>query len=427
MKKNLHDDIDDFFSDRLKHYTEEPGESMWPVIDKRLSENVKNKPASSKPAILSVAAVIAVCLLTPFLLVDLHMNNQVFTKNSIDKKTGNPLSAPVYLPNNLLAHTNNIKSDYINVIPNNQNNIYLNKPAGQDLSVAETHFQYNKTGFIKNDQQQLLNCFNGLTFFDKQLIMENKTAEKNTASTTIRLSEKHGISIIPFFSADHISGRFIEQYEFDHEDEKDYQHREKPDFSFTAGVLAQYVLSNKFSIISGISVSSAALSISSTAVNALQDETGTYKFKLATSYGFAEISKSGIIPSAGDSLLVSDAAMKLKYISFPLLANYNFKAKKVKLNVHGGIAVNKIMSDKIEVDYQVQNNNELETINKIEGIKRMFFTVNAGIEAGYSITHNIEASLGPEIRYGINSINKGTPVKTFPVNYGLAARLHIKL
>ena len=276
------------------------------------------------------------------------------------------------------------------------------------------------------DEYQKLN---GLAFqndFDG-LISEPKSSAKKAKSTTIKFSGKHNFSVSPFFSFDHITGRLIEQYEFDNADKNDYRRREKADMSFTAGVLAAYQLSEKFSLMSGVSLSNSKLSISSTAVNALKDVTGVYKFKLATSYGLAEISNSGIIPTEGDSLLISDATMRFNYISFPVLVNYNLSNKKIKLSVHSGVALNKLTTEKVEAEYQTQNGKELETINKIEGIKRTFFTLNSGVEATYSIKPGMDVSISPELRYGINSINKGTPVKTYPINYGLAFHFSVKL
>ncbi|MEP6466294.1 MAG: outer membrane beta-barrel protein, partial [Parafilimonas sp.] len=262
---------------------------------------------------------------------------------------------------------------------------------------------------------------------NNELGLKEKSGAEKTASVVIKLPKKHAIVISPFFSFDHISGRFIEQYEFDNETKNDYSKREKPDVSFTGGILAAYQLNHKFSLLSGVSLSNSKISISSTAVNALKDATGVYKFKLATSYGLAEISNSGIIPTEGDSLLISSASMQFNYVSFPVLVSYNLNSKKIKLSVHSGLILNKLTSEKVETDYHVQSGDEAETINKIEGIRKTFFTLNAGIEAGYTITPHLNISVSPELRYGVNSINKQTPIKTYPINYGIALHVDIHL
>ncbi len=180
-------------------------------------------------------------------------------------------------------------------------------------------------------------------------------------------------------------------------------------------------------MVSGISYSSSKLSVAGAAVKALQNDNGEYTFKMATSYGFAEIKNSGIVPAAGDTLLVSSAAINFNYISIPLMINYDLPGKRLRFSIHGGVAFNKITSEKVEAEYNVQNNSEAETINKIEGIRKTFFTINTGIEAKYSLSNTTDISIGPELRYGINAINKGTPVKTYPVNYGLSLKMNFKL
>ena len=109
------------------------------------------------------------------------------------------------------------------------------------------------------------------------------------------------------------------------------------------------------------------------------------------------------------------------------MINYDLPGKKLRFSVHGGVALNKLTSEKVEAEYKVRNDTEAETINKIEGIRKIFFTLNTGIDAKYSLNHKTDISIGPELRYGINSINKGTPVKTYPINYGLSLKLNFKL
>lgn len=88
-------------------------------------------------------------------------------------------------------------------------------------------------------------------FFNDSLIFVNKPSAEKAASTIIKLHNKNNISISPFFSFDHISGRFIEQYEFDNATKNDYTKREKPDPSFTAGILTTHQLNKKFSLLDG--------------------------------------------------------------------------------------------------------------------------------------------------------------------------------
>jgi hypothetical protein len=424
MDKNLPDNIDKLFVSQLDGYAEEPAKNIWDEIDKKLSEKEKIKTRHARFKIL-IAAVILPCLLTPFLLVDSSLHQ---THLSGKKLINQDVKNRSLIPGNaieIFKQTKN-KSDKNLEIPVNNKNILLNRISQQDFSIVVSSLQ-NLNNYKQENKLQPLYALHALDIFTDSLRIPNNVATNKTTSAIVTLSKNHGFSLKPFFSFDHISGRFVEQYEFDNAGKNDYSKREKPDASFTGGILGGYQLNKKVSLLSGISVSKSMVSISSTAVNALKDASGVYKFKLATSYGFAEISKSGIIPAAGDSLLISSAAMQLNYISFPLLINYNLSNKKIKLSVHSGVALNKIIGEKVDAEYHVQNNDEAETINKIEGIKRAFFTLNTGIEARYSVNRFIDVSVSPELRYGINSINKATPIKTYPVNYGVAFNLNIRL
>ncbi|MBV9963088.1 MAG: outer membrane beta-barrel protein [Parafilimonas sp.] len=436
MDKNLPDNIDKFFLDNLQDFGEEPINDIWTEIDKRLPEQQqKEKSFAWKMLGLSTAAVL-IGLLLPFILNDVFLHPKKYNEKYVGNKTDHLIVKPdKSVSNHDHLTTGGFKNFFSRKFENNIDGI---RSLDNVSNIFHKHFFKNadSIAIVSNlffPDISRLNQFDPSTNKLRESVVNDDIASfnqnpSNTTSNVISLSiNKQKVEVIPFFSVDHISGRFIEQYEFDHEDKNDYNNREKPDMSFTGGLLVAYKINKKLALTSGVSVSKSAVAISSTAVNALKDANGVYKFKLATSYGFAEISKTGVTPTAGDSLFVSNGMMQLNYISFPVLLNYNFGSKKMNWSVHAGIALNKVMSDKVQVEYTINNNDDNETVNKIEGVKRIFFTLNTGVEAKYSITRSIALGLSPELRYGINSINKGTPVKTYPINYGLAANIHINL
>jgi hypothetical protein len=421
MNKYLSDNIDDFFSSRLKNYSEEPDQNIWNEIDKNLSVSKKNGSAIFRTSISGSIAIILFCLCTPFFIKDNLMHHNGTAQNKTHKHTSNDYNkAPAIVFNNTVK----INDRFTGNIVNNQETKSIRNPLPKDYSVAILPSNVSSNAGTNLER---LHDFVPHDFFIIDSGQNKELSEYSSSSTIVKLRNKHVFSLMPFFSADHITGRFIEQYKFDNLDKNDLAGREKPDMSFTAGVLAGYQLNKKLSLVSGISYSSSKLSVAGTAVKALQNNNGEYIFKLATSYGFAEIRKKGMDPVAGDTLLVSSAGINFSYISLPLMINYDLSDRKLKFSIHGGVAVNIITNEKVEAEYKVQNNSEVETTNKIEGIKKTFFTLNTGIEAKYELNHTTDISIGPELRYGINAINKGTPVKTYPVNYGLALKLSFKL
>ncbi len=424
MAKHLLNKTDDLFLQHLKDYSEEPEKKIWSAIDKRLSDYENEKPANSILITSGKAAAVIFLLFLPLLLIDSLLLQKITTKTIV--------SSNVYHQNKVIQFTSNTSQPvqnlkvktFVTVIDKKLNSLNNSQ---KNSSIVEIVPSDNLKNLAVNNKQQKIIEVHPLLFLKNDSGKNGKENEGKVASTIIKLPTKHSFYIIPFFSADHISGRFIEQYEFDNLNKNDYDKRENPDMSFTGGLLASYKLNKRFSILTGASFSISNLSITTTAVKAFADASGVYKFKLATSYGFAEIDKSGITPNAGDSLLVSSASMQFNYISFPLLVSYNLGGKKIKYSVHGGYAINKLVSEKVKAEYEVQNNEENETINKIEGIRKTFFTLNTGAEAKYSVSKKIDISISPELRYGLNSINKKTPIKTFPVNYGLSLDAYLKL
>jgi hypothetical protein len=422
MNKYLPDNIDDFFVSRLKSYSEEPEEGVWNEIDKRLSAHQGNKRFIPGVFVMRAAAILLVYLSIPFLIKDNFMLLNIVTQNKIVNHLSNDYKK---IPEAVLINTPETSDYFKNKTVSKQDALpaSLQNPLAGNYSVAV--LPNNMKGNLMKPEQ--LHELVPYKFSVEDLTQSNKGNEDAPASTTIKLHNKHLFSLMPFFSVDHITGRFIEQYEFDNLDKNDLAGRENPDMSFTAGLLAGYHLNKKFSLTSGISYSSSKLSVAGAAVKALENDNGEYTFKMATSYGFAELKKSGLVPAAGDTLLVSSAGINFNYISIPLMINYDLPGKKLKFSVHAGVAFNKLTSEKVEAEYKVQNNSEEETINKIEGIRRTFFTLNTGIDVKYSLNHTTDISIGPELRYGINAINKGTPVKTYPINYGLSLKLNFKL
>jgi hypothetical protein len=421
MNKYLPDNIDDFFSSRLKDYSEKPEENIWNEIDKNLPNNEKSKPLLGKITVSGTAAILLVCLCMPFSIKDNFIHrNSIMQNKAINHIPGNFLRSSPAVFDNIIKANHQLSNK-----PANKNAI----TASLQIALKENYFNAafaNNINSKKGINSEHSYSFSN-NFFTNDSMQGNKLNEYAPTSTIIKLHSKHLFSLTPFFSFDHITGRFIEQYEFDNLDENDLANREKPDVSFTAGVLGAYQLSKKLSLVSGISYSSSKLSVAGTAVKALQNDNGEYIFKLATSYGFAEIGKKGISPVAGDTLLVSSTGISFNYISLPIMINYDVSGRRLKFCIHGGVAVNIITNEKVEAEYKVQNNSEVETTNKIEGIKKTFFTLNTGVEANYELNHTTDISIGPELRYGIDAINKGTPVKTYPVNYGLALKLKFKL
>jgi len=243
----------------------------------------------------------------------------------------------------------------------------------------------------------------------------------------VQLNSKHDFYLIPFFSYDIVTAHLQEQYKYDNQDQLAVASRERPDPSYTAGILAEYRLSRKYSLQAGISLSNSFTSIDSTVVRARPDNAGTYRFKLATTYGLAEIRRTGINPQNGDSIRLDDASLHLQYISVPVIIKYQIKPGNFNISGLAGVGINRLTNEKMEVEYVSNANNETEIVEKIEGLKKTFITFIAGAEAGYNINRRMSIGISPTILYSLTPVNEGTPVKTFPITISTAALLKIRM
>ncbi|HEY6976455.1 MAG TPA: hypothetical protein VH396_09195 [Chitinophagaceae bacterium] len=435
MNKNLQD-IDHLFLWGLKDYKEDPPENTWQQIDNDLNrKDAENYKAKYRSLCRTLSCLILVCMF--FFLGDVlqfafHFSGRngssIPSSNKSISKTGERSITTLKqqqankslraIPTYLLKTTNKIsKAEYSddiflhnNSISFDADNILISSlPQAVAInSEGGNYFPFISPGSLTKNAA--VNNFN----------LQNQSA-------ALKLDKKeHRFSIAPFFSVDHISARLQEQYEYDDQDESDFTKREKPDMSYTLGLLSEYKLSNYLSLQSGFSLSNTFTSISSTVVRALQDNSGSYKFKLATTYGLAEITKAGI-PRNGDSIVLKDASLHVQYISVPVLLKVNLKQGKLNINSSTGIGINRITGDKAEIEYATPTVSEYETVQKIEGLKNTFYTFIAGAEANYSINKRIGAGINPVVRYAITPVNKGTPIKTYPISVGVAATLRVKL
>ena len=440
MNKNLRD-IDDLFARSLSRYQEMPPAETWQVIEMELNrqeaEKYKNKYFRFKRFVLSAALTLTALFIGYLLPSGLQMKvqdkgNEIaspdvkqpwkadkeainFDRKHPDKNLNNRVSIQVQEMVPLLLN-NQAKS----LPDNNPLPFYSgNKPSSRNQE---------KAGFILVTDSKLFQP--SVHVPDKQsdsLQTDKQSADKENRKVKTE-TQKCSFTILPYFSFDRISGRFHQQYVYNNQNISDLSGRERPDLSHTEGLLIERKVSDKLFLHFGLLLSDAFTSLSGTVVKALQNSSGSYKFKLSTTYGLAEIKHStNSQPQASDSIVVTNGAIHIQSISIPLLAGLNVKKGRLSVNVLAGGVISKIIADKAEVEYTTAGNRETEIVHKLEGVRNAYFSLQGGVEAVYAINKKIGFGISPVIRYGITSINKNTPVTTYPVNIGVGASLYIKL
>ena len=78
-----------------------------------------------------------------------------------------------------------------------------------------------------------------------------------------------------------------------------------------------------------------------------------------------------------------------------------------------------------ELEYGI--NNELETSDKIDGLKPFYLNGLTGVGLDYQVYKNLTIRFSPILRFALNPINKNVAVQSYPNSVGFVFALKIKL
>ncbi|PWT96766.1 MAG: hypothetical protein C5B52_15075 [Bacteroidetes bacterium] len=432
--------IDDLFRDNLESHEEAPNPSTWRSIENYLNEK-DARQYRRKYQILANSTRRALMVLALLLIVSITKWN--WESHTISRNVPNANS-------NRLEPNNNSRGLFLGVgssekITSPDEEMarsgidHSNSLSGMAIPEDQDAFRFSQQKIENLDEPGT----HGTNFTDNSILVSGKPIQieswrlaflmerdqvPHPQGMTKVSSNGHRFTLIPYFTFDHNTGRFEEVYEFHDQNKNELLERENPDISTTVGLHAEFRLNRRISFESGFSISNSYTSIAPTVIKAYQDSYGTYKFKLATSYGVAELKKTGITnPQYGDSIILNDAEQHLQYFSIPALVKYHLIPGRFNLSLSAGVAFNKIVNDKMEVNYSAGGNKEKETIEKIEGLNESFLSVNSGAEFTYDIGKRISVGINPGLRISITPVNSGTPVRTYPVSWGLGTLVKIRL
>lgn len=256
---------------------------------------------------------------------------------------------------------------------------------------------------------------------DTKIAVSQQTKKKETKPSRF--------SITGFFSPD-IASYSLEDDDIGNQPDNANQIKknERHEFSSTSGLLIDYALNKHWSLQSGLTFSNTNIAIEPKTIYAKADNNGNVKYRLNFSSGYGYLVPSfQPSPSVGDTLKVTATTHKLRYIGIPVAIKYRIVKGKLIIEAMAGVTSNFLTTGKLETEIQRGANNEIDILNKIEGLKSIYLSGMAGIGAEYRLTGKLSVTLMPTARFALNPINKGAVVKTFPNSFGLTAGLKIKL
>jgi Outer membrane protein beta-barrel domain len=205
---------------------------------------------------------------------------------------------------------------------------------------------------------------------------------------------------------------------------KEEQHQN----AFSTGVLVDIPLKKNWGIQSGITYINKTISIEPKKIYARLDKDGKAKYLFDCSSGYTYISsKTGSIPTVGDSINASNSTNSLGYLGIPLGLNYTFSTGKFNIIPVAGITSNFLVKQGIETELTQGATKEKQIISTIQGLKSTYFNAFAGVALEYNVSKRIALNITPSGNFALSSINKDAAVKSYPNSFAVAGGIKIKL
>ena len=481
MDKNLHN-IEELFKSTLDDNEERPSEKVWSAVDSRLDKdkiaNIKRKYDKLKRV-----AFLLLLLLIGFGIYELNNrrtgNDLTNTnRNNTDKQkaqnnnTDNAVPADQHIAvSQDQTVSKNINNIYPVIVEPNNPAVIKNIPAGnffasqqQSLFINSTDYsqkrkktrpeestQYllvdnssdqinNPLTFLRQSDSPLVKRINIPVFLtpDRRNLLQLYTSTKKepfidakviaTQPTKKKEVKPSRFSITAFYSPDIASYHLEEDQPGNQlETASKIGKGERHEFSSTSGVLLDYNLNKHWSLQSGLSFSNTNIKINPKTIYAQNDNNGNVKYRVNISSGYGYILPSfQNAPVIGDSLKITAATHKLRYIGIPIIVKYSAGKGRLRFEATAGVTANILSKGKLETEVKKGSNDEVDVLNNIQGLKSVYFSGLAGAGVAYKLTKKFSVSLMPTARFALTAINKGNVVRSYPNSFGLAGSVTLR-
>jgi hypothetical protein len=276
-----------------------------------------------------------------------------------------------------------------------------------------------------------------LVFIDTKKLTKSIDVTKLKVSDTINnkvktYNKKSGkesrFSITPFFSPD-IAWYSLEDDKVNQqENASKIEKEENQDFSYTYGAFVDYKINNHWGMQSGITLSNTNIIVDPKTIYAQQDNTGKIKYRINTSTGYGYVLPAfSSNPTIGDSIYAFTFSHSLQYVCIPIAVTYSFTKGQFTVKAIAGLSTNILTKAKIEATLENGFDDSFETVNNLDGLKKVCFSGMTGLGLDYKLSKKTSLVFAPNLRFALNSITKDAPVKSYPVSLSLALGLKIVL
>jgi hypothetical protein len=179
---------------------------------------------------------------------------------------------------------------------------------------------------------------------------------------------------------------------------------------------------------SGITLSNTNIIVDPKTIYAQQDNTGKIKYRINTSTGYGYVLPAfSSNPTIGDSIYAFTFSHSLQYVCIPIAVTYSFTKGQFTVKAIAGLSTNILTKAKIEATLENGFDDSFETVNNLDGLKKVCFSGMTGLGLDYKLSKKTSLVFAPNLRFALNSITKDAPVKSYPVSLSLALGLKIVL
>jgi hypothetical protein len=229
----------------------------------------------------------------------------------------------------------------------------------------------------------------------------------------------HRFSIEPFFIKEFAGYNFADN-DVTGANGKEIEERERTMFSATLGLFVNYTLNRHWYIQTGLSYSWSTSDIDSSAVYARRSANGMIRFKLNTVSGYSFLnSPSTNAPMIGDSIQIAGTYSYLRYVSIPVIINYQIPLKRFYASFGAGATFNMLNSAEVETDEIDANLTKHESQIPLHGLKKNNFGLIVKAEIAYQLNTKWSVNLLSSFKNALGPININSALSAYPYNIGV--------
>ena len=428
MNRNLHQ-VDHIFKEALEQWEELPARKLWSTIEGRL-EQEQSQAKPYKGIFIKSIVLVLILLLVSKNIYHAAIKNPPASINYISSPNFEKIKfGEKTMKQEIVSKT---KAGIDSFKRNSFSEEVLNVSRSNAFISSEAEDRILKSVPLRPGNASInppLEAFNGLlsTPIDEKRTLDLHARDIGSKNEHANQLTSSAFSIGLFFSQAITSYHLKESLKSNQLNRNEFKNSEEQELSTIAGVLVSYDLNKHWTLQTGINFSNTIILIDPKTIYAEEDGKGNIQYRYNSSSGYAYVLPSfSTAPNIGDSLYTLEASHSLKYLGIPLGGKFYFKKGKLSFFASADATINLLLRGEIETSIEDGINTEIEVIRKLNGLKKIYFSLSTEIGVEYQLSNRFSFELAPSARFALNSINKQTLVKSYPYSLGVATGIRYR-